>query len=80
MYNDEAEEGAGSSSSSAASPSVIHPPVSPVVGGSDRKRPAEVSTEDLDVGMIDGTGLTDIMSMHVGPAYTTNSDGSICEI
>ena len=39
-----------------------------------------MSTEDLDDAMADGTGLTDILSMHVGPAYTTNSDGSICEV
>lgn len=80
VYNNEVEEGDGSNSSSAAPPSVIHPPVPPIAAGLVRERLAEVSTEDLDDAMADVTGLTDIMSMHVGKAYTTNSDGSICEV
>ena len=78
VYNDEAEEGASSSTSSSSTtpPGAQAPPVTPPAA-TGVKRTAEVSTEDLDDSM---SGLTDIMSMHVGPAYTTNPDGSVCEV
>ena len=41
--------------------------------GTGRKRAADVVVEDLADG-------TDVMMLNAGPAYTTNSDGSICEI
>ena len=40
---------------------------------SSRKRSAEVVSEDLEA-------MADIMSLHVGPAYQMDSQGSICEV
>ena len=91
-YNDETDEGAHIGTHSSSS-STAPPPVQAVAAGSNssafgresghpltRKRRAEVPTEDPDEGMNGEAGLIDIMSLHVGPAYIANPDGSICVV